>query len=89
MSPFKLDKTNFFVAQSTFKRRTGNKRGLRKRLFLLTTGSNGSDGRQLMGFISWPFIYKCGKAVESRKFQFVVNNNYIRTGNMVHWSTVT
>ena len=61
MSLFKLDKSNFCVAQSTFKRRFGNWRGPRKRFFLLETDGNWSDRRQLMGFISWPLVYERGK----------------------------
>ena len=58
MSLFELDKSNFCVAQSTFKRRFGNWRGLRKRVFLLETDGNWSDRRQVMGFISWPLMYE-------------------------------
>ena len=61
MSLFKLDKSNFCVAQSTFKRRFGNCRGPRKRFFLLETDGNWSDRRLLMGFISWPLVYERGK----------------------------
>ena len=61
MSLFKLDKSSFCVAQSTFKRRFGNWRGPRKRFFLLETDGNWSDRRQLMGFISWPLVYERGK----------------------------
>ena len=61
MSLFKLDKSNFCVAQSTFKRRFGNWRGPRKRFVLLETDGNWSDRRPLIGFISWPLMYECGK----------------------------
>ena len=61
MSLFKLDKSNFCVAQSTFKCRFGNCRGPRKRFFLLETDGNWSDRRLLMGFISWPLVYERGK----------------------------
>ena len=67
MSPFKY---KLCVAQS------------RKRLFLLTTGGNGSDRRQLMGFISWPFMYK--RTLGARGFSCAVSGfgQVIRSGSL-------
>lgn len=61
--------------------------GHRKRPFLLTIDGNWGDRRQLTGFICWPFMYNPEKLWKPRKFYLDVN--YIRTGNMVQWSTVT